>query len=93
MIASKKMKQLQWEKVSKAQLSKTVWGETAQTEDELMGKMQAVNLWSEMEDEFKAKEIIRDAVSESTIRVGLTIQSGRRNMNCNRCWVRNIGNV
>jgi cytokinesis protein len=72
MMASKKMKQLQWEKVSKAQLAKTVWGETATTEDELMGKMQAVNLWSEMEDEFKAKEIIRDAVSECLIRMLLT---------------------
>lgn len=64
LMASKKMKQLQWEKVSKAQLGKTVWGETEHTEVELIGKMQAVNLWSEMEDEFKAKEIIRDAVSE-----------------------------
>lgn len=64
LMASKKMKQLQWEKVSKAQLAKTVWGETEHTETELMGKMKAVNLWSEMEDEFKAKEILRDAVSE-----------------------------
>lgn len=60
-IASKKMKQLQWEKVSKAQVSKTLWGQE-NDETDLVGKIQAVNLWSEMEDEFKAKEILYDAV-------------------------------
>jgi cytokinesis protein len=59
-MASRKMKQLQWEKVSKAQLAKTVWGEA--DEDALTGK--APSLWAEMEDEFKAKEIIYDAVKK-----------------------------
>lgn len=61
------MKQLQWEKVSKAQVAKTVWS-TSETvdndENEIVNKMKAVNLWSEMEDEFKAKEIIYDAVKK-----------------------------
>ncbi|KAK4683997.1 hypothetical protein P7C73_g6211, partial [Tremellales sp. Uapishka_1] len=64
MIASKKMKQLQWDKVSKTQLAKTVWGEPEVEEEALMGKMKAVDLWSEMEDEFKAREIIYDAVKK-----------------------------
>lgn len=58
------MKQLQWEKVSKAQLGKTVWSNPEVAEDELISKMRAVNLWSDMEDEFKAKEIIYDAVKK-----------------------------
>lgn len=60
-VASRKMKQLQWEKVSKAQLAKTVWGD-AEDADGLTGK--APSLWAEMEDEFKAKEIIYDAVKK-----------------------------
>ena len=64
LVASKKMKQLQWEKVSKAQLGKTIWSTSEVPEDELISKMRAVNLWSDMEDEFKAKEIIYDAVKK-----------------------------
>jgi len=64
LVASKKMKQLQWEKVSKAQLGKTVWSNPELPEDELISKMRAANLWSDMEDEFKAKEIIYDAVKK-----------------------------
>lgn len=64
LMASRKMKQLQWEKVSKAQVSKTVWSAPELAEDDIAIKMRAVNLWDEMEDEFKAKEIIFDAVKK-----------------------------
>lgn len=64
MMASKKMKQLQWEKVSKTQLEKTIWSKPEIAEDELLNRMKAVNLWSEMEDEFKAKEVIANAVKK-----------------------------
>ena len=63
-VASKKMKQLQWEKVSKAQLQKTVWSEPEVPEGEFAIKMQAANIWTEMEDEFKAKEVVFDAVKK-----------------------------
>lgn len=63
-MASRKMKQLQWEKVSKAQVSKTVWSAPELAEDDIATKMRAVNMWDEMEDEFKAKEIIYDAVKK-----------------------------
>ena len=58
------MKQLQWEKVSKAQLAKTVWSNPEVSEDELISKMRAANLWADMEDEFKAKDIMYDAVKK-----------------------------
>lgn len=64
MIASKKMKQLQWEKVPKPRLEKTIWSTPEVQEEELLTKMRSVNLWSEMENEFKAKEIIYDAVKK-----------------------------
>jgi len=64
MIASKKMKQLQWEKVPKPRLEKTIWSTPEIEEEELLTKMRSVNLWSEMENEFKAKEIIYDAVKK-----------------------------
>lgn len=64
LVASRKMKQLQWEKVSKAQMGKTVWSQPEVPEAELINKMRAVNLWSDMEDEFKAKEIVYDAVKK-----------------------------
>lgn len=64
LIASRKMKQLQWEKVSKAQVSRTIWSTPELVEEDIASKMQSVNLWSEMEDEFKAKEIIYDAVKK-----------------------------
>lgn len=64
MVASKKMKQLQWEKVPKPRLEKTIWSTPEVEEEELLTKMRSVNLWSEMENEFKAKEIIYDAVKK-----------------------------
>lgn len=67
MIASKKMKQLQWEKVSKAQLGKTVWGknEEARLEEEVAEKLKMFNVWDKIEDQFKAKEVMYDAISKS----------------------------
>lgn len=66
MIASKKMKQLQWEKVSKAQLGKTVWSknEEARLEEEVAEKLKMFNVWDKIEDQFKAKEVMYDAISE-----------------------------
>ena len=62
--ASKKMKQLQWEKVPRPRLNKTIWSTPEVQEEELLTKMRSVNLWDEMENEFKAKEVIFDAVKK-----------------------------
>lgn len=65
-MASKKMKQLQWDKVSKTQLQKTIWSapENPTVEETFVQRFKAADLWSEMEDEFKAREIVYDAVKK-----------------------------
>lgn len=65
-MASKKMKQLQWDKVSKTQLQNTIWseGEAPVGEEELVERMKAVNIWNDMENEFKAREVVYDAVKK-----------------------------
>jgi cytokinesis protein len=45
-------------------LDKTVWSAPDVAEENLVQKLKAVNLWSDMEEEFKAKEIIYDAVKK-----------------------------
>lgn len=64
--ASKKMKTLQWEKVQQGKLDKTLWAraEEEQAQEEVAEKLKMVDVWSEMEDEFKAREAALDAVCE-----------------------------
>lgn len=64
--ASKKMKTLQWEKVQQGKLDKTLWAraEEEQAQEEVAEKLKMVDVWSEMEDEFKAREAAMDAVCE-----------------------------
>ena len=63
-MASRKMKQLQWEKVPKAQLESTIWGQ--QDPDAIAGALteKSASIWTEVDDEFRAKEILRDAVKK-----------------------------
>jgi cytokinesis protein len=66
LTATRKMKQLQWEKVNKSNLDKTVWGQTGQLpQEEWAMQLKRVDVWSEMEDEFKAREVAYDAVGTS----------------------------
>jgi cytokinesis protein len=64
--ASKKMKTLQWEKVGQGKLDKTLWArpDEEQAQEEVAEKLKMVDVWSEMEDEFKAREAAMDAVCE-----------------------------
>lgn len=63
LTAGRKMKQLQWEKVNRSGLEKTVWGQTAELpQDQWAVQLKRVDIWSEMEDEFKAREVAADAV-------------------------------
>ncbi|KAJ9107724.1 hypothetical protein QFC21_001184 [Naganishia friedmannii] len=64
--ASKKMKTLQWEKVGQGKLDKTLWArpDEEQAQEEVAEKLKMVDVWSEMEDEFKAREAAMDAVSK-----------------------------
>ncbi|THH33008.1 hypothetical protein EUX98_g1231 [Antrodiella citrinella] len=54
-----KMKQLQWDKLPQQQVGKTVFNEEEPTkEQEWMKKLQMENVWMEMEEDFKAKQLV-----------------------------------
>jgi cytokinesis protein len=65
LTASKKMKQLQWEKLNKMRTDNTIWEKAEEPEMEIVAELQRRNIFSEMEDEFKAREIATDAMGES----------------------------
>ena len=53
------MKQLQWDKLPQQQVSKTLWKEDApQREQEMLEKLRKDGVWSEMEEDFKAKQLV-----------------------------------
>lgn len=57
--ASTKMKQLQWDKLPQQQVSKTLWNEEEpQKEQAMMKILQLDGVWSEMEEDFKAKQLV-----------------------------------
>ncbi|KAH0830475.1 hypothetical protein J3R83DRAFT_1923 [Lanmaoa asiatica] len=54
-----KLKQLQWDKLPHQQVAKTLWsGEDNQKEQEMLKKLQSDGVWSEMEEDFKAKQLM-----------------------------------
>ena len=54
-----KMKQLQWDKLPHQQVGKTHWSdEDTQKEQEMLKKLQNDGVWSEMEEDFKAKQLM-----------------------------------
>jgi cytokinesis protein len=54
-----KMKQLQWDKLPHQQVSKTLWSdEDSQKEQHMLKKLQNDGVWSEMEEDFKAKQLM-----------------------------------
>ena len=62
-----KMKQLQWDKLPHQQVAKTLWsGEDSQKEQEMLKKLQIDGVWSEMEEDFKAKQLMINLLGEST---------------------------
>lgn len=53
------MKQLQWDKLPQQQVSKTLWNdETTLKEQEWVSKLQSDGVWKEMEEDFKAKQLV-----------------------------------
>ena len=54
---STKMKQLQWDKLPMQQAEKTVFKEPTK-EDEWVKKLQLDGVWTEMEEDFKAKQLV-----------------------------------
>ena len=54
-----KMKQLQWDKLPHQQVSKTLWNDDeSQKEREMLQKLQVDGVWMEMEEDFKAKQLV-----------------------------------
>lgn len=53
------MKQLQWDKLPHQQVSKTLWSvEKPDQEMEMLQKLQMDGVWMEMEEDFKAKQLV-----------------------------------
>ena len=53
------MKQLQWDKLPQQQVNKTVWKEDEpKKEQEMLEKLQIDGVWMEMEEDFKAKQLV-----------------------------------
>ena len=53
------MKQLQWDKLPQQQVGKTLWkDDESQKEKEMLQKLQVDGVWMEMEEDFKAKQLV-----------------------------------
>ncbi len=53
------MKQLQWDKLPHQQVSKTLWQEEEPSkEKEMIAKLSTDGIWMEMEEDFKAKQLV-----------------------------------
>ncbi len=53
-----KMKQLQWDKLPQPLVGKTLWNEeAADREKQWVSILQTENVWKEMEEDFKAKQL------------------------------------
>lgn len=59
LTAGTKMKQLQWDKVPQQNVGKTVWkDEETSKEQEWVQKLLNDGVWKEMEEDFKAKQLV-----------------------------------
>ena len=62
------MKQLQWDKLPQQQVSKTVFNdELTEKEREWIKQFQLDGVWTEMEEDFKAKQLVVDLMGESRL--------------------------
>ncbi|KAF9519877.1 hypothetical protein BS47DRAFT_1370603 [Hydnum rufescens UP504] len=63
--ANQRMKQLQWDKLPQQQAAKTLWSNeaAASKEKEWISKLQSDGVWQEMEEGFKAKQLVLTLVA------------------------------
>lgn len=54
------MKQLQWDKIPQQHVQKTVFNDDSTQEEEWLRKLQLDGVWVEMEEDFKAKQLVID---------------------------------
>jgi cytokinesis protein len=70
-----KMKQLQWDKLHQQQVSKTFWQEEEHSkEEEMMAKLSNDGIWLEMEDDFKAKQLVINLLGIAVSLCGLSMR-------------------
>ena len=62
-MAKTRMKQLQWDKLSAEHASSTIWGRNASNELVLRDIVVQQGIFSEMDEEFKAKEASKRVIS------------------------------
>ena len=61
-----KMKQLQWDKLPQQHISKTVFNDDDESkEHEWVKKLQSDGVWSEIEEDFKAKQLVINLLGEN----------------------------
>ena len=65
---STKLKQLQWDKLPLQQAEKTVFKEPSR-EAEWVKKLQSDGVWMEMEEDFKAKQLVINLMGASSVLV------------------------
>jgi Flp pilus assembly protein CpaB len=69
-----KMKQLQWDKLPQQQVSKTLWkDEKPDKEKEMLQKLQMDGVWMEMEEDFKAKQLVINLMGTDTVQSVITL--------------------
>ena len=67
-----KMKQLQWDKLAQQQVGKTLWGvEETDREREWIKKLKEQRIWEEMEEDFKAKQLVMILMGKVSLLCGL----------------------
>ena len=76
---STKMKQLQWDKLPMQQAERTVFKEPSR-EDEWVKKLQMDGVWMEMEEDFKAKQLVINLMGASAGRLWCLVCAGEIGM-------------
>ena len=68
-----KMKQLQWDKLPQQQVGRTVFNEEeSMKEQEWVKKLQMENVWMEMEEDFKAKQLVINLMGTYFVKSSVT---------------------
>ena len=67
------MKQLQWDKLPQQHISKTVFSDDETTkEHEWIKKLQSDGVWMEIEEDFKAKQLVINLMGMQYVRIAMT---------------------
>jgi hypothetical protein len=77
--ANTRMKQLQWDKINQQAVGKTLWKEEeVNKEQEWVQKLMADGVWREMEEDFKAKQLVLKLMGMCSVTSGDPDSTNRR---------------